>query len=278
MTDAVSETPVSQKSTAFFTLIKGMPHLELAAPVQIFPCVLPNSQQILVHLNRPPDNVAIKNLYQDGGMKMKMLGGNKVELIGEDLSYCQPFFRRFFKAMTLSSGEPLKKPQGTQAQLDWLANHRALRLEEEVVKNGFLSVNSSSQEVDADIGSLDELADDVGGSVRMYTRVYDPIGERVTQVYLTHHHRELKELDNVRWQKAVGTSEMDTEESEFRRKENYNIIADLYQALFHAVDGVVLDGEFCNDGNKGDWIPKIQFNWMYMAVTQAFRGTQLKNE
>lgn len=268
--------PEPTSEGTFLSSYEDHPALELTATKQVFPCTFPNSRQVLIHLSRPEKNLSILNLYQAGGMKMRVLGNNKLEMIGEDLSYCRPFFDRHFLQMTKADGSSFKKPSGRDAQLDWIHRHRGLQIEEEVVRNGFLFVNSSSEEKEA--LSSDELEDDLGGAIRMYVRTYDEARFAVERVYMTHHHRELTEMDNIKWQRATGRSEMDTEQSEFKRKENYSLIADLYRALFTSVDGVLIDGVPCTLENQSGWSVRIPFNWMYLAVSRSFQGTTLKNE
>ncbi len=50
----------------FLIYQKDKPHIELKAQEQIFPIILQNSREVLIHLERPKDNVPIKNLYDDG--------------------------------------------------------------------------------------------------------------------------------------------------------------------------------------------------------------------
>ena len=102
----------------FLIYQKDKPHIELKAQEQIFPIILQNSREVLIHLERPKDNVPIKNLYDEGGIKMKSIGGNKVEITAEDLSYCIPYFKRFFSKMTQKDGSEFKKPSGSR--LSWL--------------------------------------------------------------------------------------------------------------------------------------------------------------
>jgi len=260
----------------FLTYQKDKPLVELKATGQIFPIILQNSREVLIHLERPKDNVPIKNLYEEGGIKMKSIGANKVEIKAEDLSYCVPYFKRFFSKMTQKDGSDFKKPSGKAAQLAWIGNHRGLRIEEEVVKAGLLAVSISSVDGASDINT-DELEDEIGGTVHTFVRIYDPEQSKMIRVRIEHHHREITEPDNVKWRKATGKSEMDTEEGDLRRRENYNIIQDLYLAIIEDLEGVLINGKVCNSENRDDWASAIPFNWMYMVVGQAFRGTQLKN-
>ncbi len=261
---------------SFLTYGEDKPLIELKSSVQVFPIILQNSREVLIHLERPKDNVPIKNLYEEGGIKMKSIGGNKVEITSEDLSYCVPYFKRFLSKMTKSDGADFKKPKGKEAQLSWIGNHRGLRIEEEVIKGGLLNVNISSVDGSSSMDE-DELEDDIGGAINTYVRAYDSNQKKVVRVPVAHHHREITEPDNVKWRKATGKSEMDTEEGDLRRRENYNIIQDLYLAIIESLDGVLVYGVACSEKNRDDWVKSIPFNWMYLVVGQAFRGTQIKN-
>lgn len=270
-----AEKSAEKKVLSFLTYQKEKPLVELLSTVQIFPIVLQNGREVLIYLDRPKDNVSIKNLYDEGGMKMKSLGGTKVEITAEDLSYCVPFFKRCFSKMTKIDGEDFKKPSGKSPQLAWIDRHKGLRIEEEVIKTGLLGVNLSS--VEKVSSSSDELEDDIGGVVQTYVRIYDIEQRKMVRVYLTHHHREITEPDNIKWRKATGKSEMDTEEGDLRRRENYNIIQDLYLAIIEKLEGALIGGKLCLTENRDLWVAAVPFNWMYLVVGQAFRGSQQKN-
>ena len=186
-----------QSVLSFLSYKEDKPQIELKSSVQVFPIILQNSREVLIHLNRPPDNVAIKNLYEEGGIKMKSIGGNKVEITSEDLSYCVPYFKRFFAKMTKSDGEDFKKPKGKEAQLSWVEKHKGLRIEEEVIKGGLLAVNISSVDGSSSL-DMDELEDDIGGDINTYVRAYDPDLKKIIRVVVSHHHREITEPDNVK--------------------------------------------------------------------------------
>ena len=264
------------KAAKFLSEKDGNPILELGASEQAFPCVLPNRRKILVHMTRPEKNHPIINLYQAGGVRMKVLSEGRLELISDDLSHAIPFFNRHFARITKLNGDALKSPSTREDQLAWIGRHRGLRLEEEVVQNGVLSANITTK--DFQDPDSDELEEEIGGSVGLYVRVWNEELQTTVRVRMTHHHREITELDNTKWQRATGRSEMDQEEREFKRKENYAMISDLYLALFNQVDGVVLNGDPCTTENRSQWVHRIPFNWMYMAVTRAFQGTAIKND
>lgn len=269
-------TEKKSEELAFLTYQKDTSFIELKSSVQIFPIILQNHREVLIHLDRPPNNVAIKNLYEEGGIKMKSIGGNKVEILSEDPAYCIPYFNRFFLKMTKKDGGDFTKPKTQAHQLAWIKNHRGLRIEEEVIKSGLLAVNISSVEGSSSADE-DELEDVIGGTIHTYVRAYDLDLKNIVRVKVAHHHREITEPDNVKWRKATGKSEMDTEEGDLRRRENYNIIQDLYLAIIENLDGVLVKGKECTKENRDDWVAAIPFNWMYLVVGQAFRGTQLKN-
>ena len=243
----------------FLSSDDGELSLELDAPEQIFPCVLSNRRKILVHMKRPEKNRPLINLYRAGGVKMKVLSEGRLELIGDDMSHTIPFFNRHFIKMTKMNGDEFTSPTGREDQSAWIGRHRGLRLEEEIVQNGILAVNSTTRDLgDPD---SDELEEEIGGTVSLYLRVWNPEIQSSQRVYMTHHHREITEVDNTRWRRATGRSEMDQEEREFKRKENYDMIFDLYVALFTQVDNVTLNGKECTPENRSEWIRKIPFNW-----------------
>jgi hypothetical protein len=247
---------------------------ELTAPLQAFRLLLSNRKEVLVHMERDKDSLGIRNMYEHSGLKIKPTGGSKVDIIGEDLTYCKTFFYGRFHLITQLDGAPLKSPKTKLEQVDWIKRHVGLRIEEEVVRSGILACRVPPIE---DVIAGDTLDDVLEAVITTTFKVFDQTLQTNVEASLRHKLRELTEIDNKKWRKATSVSDMDTETQEVQRKENHPLIEELYRAITVELEGATYKGEFCTEENKEEWLPVVPYNLMYLVVNRAFQGSQIKN-
>ncbi len=254
---------------------------ELNAEKQSYPLTLPTGKEILVWMDRPRENLPMINLYKDGelGMRMKIISDNYVEILSSNPDSYRSHFSRFFSEITKMDGEALKSPKGKDEQLGWINDHPGLRIHEEVVTSGVLGVSISPDDTTEPTNDGDLVLDDETRSqVHTFVRVYDVEEQKTRRITLVHSIRELVETDSRKWRKASGNTGMRTQQQEYTRNENHDMMQDLYISICDGLEGAVINGKECGSDNKNDWLKLVPYNWMFLVVNRIFRGSQIKNE
>jgi len=169
----------------------------------------------------------------------------------------------------------LKTRSGAPVTSENLPTHLAVRIGRAAAGN----INKPKSSEDAPV-SNELVIEDEGDTEEVQTEVtladFDKRADVVAPVL--HILKAISEADRQEYRKTSKIkSRTENGVEQTWAETNYDSVSKIYDRLALAVNGAVIDGKECVEGNKAAWVSKVPLPWKSFVLNEVFNRVESKN-
>lgn len=276
MPDALAETQARTKEAVVY--LDDVPHLELTAEELVYPIRTPDeSYKVYCHMRRY-EPWEIKPWYDVVVPKRRRRSQSESSIETPDTSEQQKFVLDHLIRMEGVQCEDGSEPTLEQTK-GWLAENPAFT--RRIFTEGVDRVGPRDRvQLDTSAGKPMLVFGRATSAIRTEVTLYSRDRKADEIVPVVHTLTRLSESDRHQYDKAVAVIE-NARRGEVYYQSNWDVIELLYNHRIKSLSGAVMDGQACNEQNKGDaksgWARLVPFVMKVYVMAQAFLEIDLKN-
>lgn len=253
--------------------IEGKPKLELGAEVYVYPITTPGDRHKLMVSMRAYEPYAVKKFYDEVIPRRKARSTTERAVIQGDRAGIREFVMGHFLSFEGATLEDGTEPTPVE-MADWL--HENPAFVERIFREGVDALKPSEESEEETPGKAILVFGKKEHRVPFEMRLYAPERKTEEVLSLVAVLERFQQPDKHRYEKAIAYIE-NSRKGESFVEANWDVIEQLCNHKLLRLEGAVINGEPCVEGNREAWIPRLPMIAKIYAAAQATQDIDIKN-